>query len=304
MFWRRDPHIERLIDRYLDARRSFSPAQDRAMREHLRSCPSCRRLYDRKLALHRCMLGLEPDQPSGIEMERLSIGVLPRPEIQQERSLSLLKPLAAAAAMLALVVGVVQLTRPPTQAPARDDEYLATRGMDPRRPHEELVGIGVSGVTEGGREYEVVADGRVYLSDYLRFYYTAERESLRYLFVLGLQPGVDPLPYFPLPEEERSVPIRAGDEARSIQLPYETRLAARHRTGPLLVVALFTSEPIDFSDVAMALDDSLWKNGAFPTGSVAFKAALLSRLRLPTEVVMRTVEMTVAPGSKGEHDGP
>lgn len=306
MSWTRDGHVRRLVDRYLDPRRSFSAAQDRELRAHLRGCDACRRHYDRAVTAHRMMAGLPADQPSPLELRRQSgvlISPLPQPDVSP--AWRLLRPLAAlAAAIVVVVVGVRVLDEPSLPGGGeRADEYIGARGAAPGRPTEPLVGIGVSGVTEAGREYEVVAEGTAWLSDYLRFYYTNEDRELRWLFVFGLQEGPSPLWYFPLPEERRSVAIQAGGEARSVALPYETGLASRHRPGPLRVVALFSERPLELGEVQVALEQGTWQDRA---GSSPGRT-LARRLGQTQRVVARELTLRVAPGSKGpivDPEGP
>ena len=297
MFWKRDGHVRRLVDRYLDPRRGWTPALDRQMREHLRGCDRCRGHYDRAVTLHRLMVGLPPSQPSGHELRRgmvAAISPLPLPENQRQ---GLWRPIAAFA-VLALVASTALLSRETTK-PANPDDYIGARGAAPGKTADALVGVGVSGVTESGREYEVVAEGTAWLSDYLRFFYTSEDRDLRYLFVFGLQDAPTPLWYFPLPEELRSVSIQAGTDARSVQLPYETGLAARHRAGPLRVVALFSERPLDLTAVALALESRPWHD---PFGRWAVAQHLREALGQTQRVVVRELTLTIVPGSKGNID--
>ena len=306
MFWTRDGHVRRLVDRYLDPRRSWSGAQDRELRGHLRDCDACRRHYDRAVTLHRLMVGLAPDRQSPLEVRRATVAaVSPHPN-PAPRAQSLQWRPVAAFATLALVAAVAAVTtnlaQPEDGSPARGrgtDEYIGARGAAPGRTAEPLVGIGLSGVTEGGREYEVVAEGTAWLSDYLRFFYTCEDRDLRSLFVFGLQEGPVPLWYFPLPEERRSVAIQAGDDARSVALPYETSLASRHRPGPLRIVALFSERPLELAAVQVALEQVAWQDR---TGVTSVGRAVARQLGQTQRVVARELTVRVAPGSKGALD--
>ncbi|GMV43795.1 MAG: hypothetical protein AMXMBFR64_55110 [Myxococcales bacterium] len=295
MLWR-DSHARRLVDRYLDPRRGWTAAHDRTMRDHLRDCDGCRSHYDRAVTLHRLMLGLPASQPSGHELRRgmvATLSPLPLPEVQRQ---GLWRPLAAFAAV-AVVAAATLLVRETSPTGSRD-EYIGARGKAPGQA-EPLVGIGVSGVTEAGREYEVVADGTAWRSDYLRFFYTNEDRALRHLFVFGLQEAPAPLWYFPLPEELRSVPIQGGTDARSVQLPFETALAARHRPGPLRVVALFSERPLTLPEVEVALAARPWHD---PFGRWAVSRHLREALGQTQRVVVRELSMEIAPGSKGPID--
>jgi len=105
-----------------------------------------------------------------------------------------------------------------------------------------LVGLDLSGVTEGGDEYEVVASSSVGLGDWLRFYYSNERPELRFLAVVGGQPGGTPIVYLPFPGHgDESAAIEVG---RFKKLPFEHRLKVLHTPGPLRLVALFTGRPV------------------------------------------------------------
>lgn len=256
----------RATARYLDPRRRWTAAEDRQLRAHLEACGTCRAHHRRALGLHRALTSGDPTQPTGFETARRRDVLLaglgapaPTPKTWWRPALA---PLAAAAAVLLLAVGApapVTSERPELQA----------RGAADARP---LTGLGVTGVSEAGDEYEVIASGRADQGDWLRFTYTNERPELRHLFVFGLQAGQPPAWFAPLPEEGESLSITTG---RFLSVGFESRVAARTVPGPLTVIALFTPDPVRLADVAQAL------GGLRPLTPAALEHLLRERLGLP-----------------------
>ena len=312
-----DPHRRsaRLVARYLDPRRVWDAAQDGELRAHLDECERCRGAYRRAVMGHRLVLGADPGLPSGFEQERMLAAVLdqvaPEParlglvsSARQRLSALLDQGLASMAAALlgaAAVAALLVLVWPPGPAPdsgVGGGEGAAggfqTRGDGERRV---LVGIGISGVTAAYTEYEVVASEGAHLGDYFRFSYSCERPDLHYLFLAGLQPERPVIPYAPLPPEEtQSLPIHAG---RTISLPFEARLAARHVAGPLRVVAIFTSRPLLATDVEPALDPALAT--ADPAEA---EARFRTSLKLPDAAVVQLLDTRILPGSGEDVTSP
>ncbi len=286
-----------LIAHYLDPRRRWDAASEATLRQLLRDDDAARSAYRQAVTLHRAMVGGDPGTPSGFEQRRMMEAVVEARATDADRarlrwSVAWLAPLMAAAVAAALL-----FTVPP--APSLDagdgpdvhDPTLRARGSNADRG--PLVGLGLSGVTEDGGEYEVVASEGVSIADYLRLSYTNERPELHHLFVFGLQAGGGPLWYAPLPPDEtQSLPITTG---RTIQLPFENKVAARHVTGPVRVVAIFTAEPVTVSLAQERLD-------AAPLAGADLDALgelVRQQLGLPESAVVRGVDVNVRPAARG-----
>lgn len=245
-----------LVRHYLDPTRSWSPDLDTQMRALLREDDVARTLYDEAVVAHRLAVGADPEQQSGFERERMMSVVLDQ-AVGQEASEGVLAWLTSAVSMrwlgvAATVAIVVLMVRPWTSTEPGDD--LRARGGESAETAQPLVGFGVSGVTADGREYEVVASGELSMDDHIRVTYTNEDPLLGHLFLLGLQADNPLIWYAPLPPDETtSVTIDRGKGA----LPFEIRVGARHRAGPVKMVALFTAQPVSTQRVERALDSSL-----------------------------------------------
>jgi hypothetical protein len=289
-----------LIDRYLTPSKRFTAGMDRDMRGHLRGCDVCRSAYDRRVSLHRLFSGGTVDMPSGLERSRMQAvlldGVHATAPAPWRVWLSGLALAGAATAAILLVnrATVVPLPSPGDGSESRlTDDYIGSRGG----AHADVtVGIGVSGVTEDGREYEVLASPGLYLDDYLRITTSREVGHHAFVAVVGLQEGRPPIWYSPNPEEgeTRSMPVA---QERSVPLggkadPIEFKVAARHGAGHLVVAAIFTDTPIPVDVLAAALP-----SGAVTMGDSAGKVALPIEAALPGAVV-RTAEFDVLPGSQ------
>ncbi len=252
-----DPHaqVQALVRRYLDPRARFGREQDVAMRGHLRECDACATYYGRSVHAFRLAVGADPAFQSGFERERSLAVLLDGSAAATESAPWRLPALSGALAAAAALVFVVSLPEPPTTTLAEAD-YVGVRGSG---AVDARAAIGLSGVTEDGREYEVVAaETGAHLDDYLRVYTTVTDATLRFVFVVGLLgEAVEPLWYLPDPvdAQRESAPVTLG---RHVPLGgpadgFELRLSGRHRPGPLAVVALFTSTPLTVDRVAEAL---------------------------------------------------
>ncbi len=276
----------RHVDRYLDPTVRWTAAADAAMRGHLRTCDRCRGDYGRRVTLHRAMLGADLEMPSGFERGRMETALLDAaaPAPAPWWRFAVLPALAGAAVAVALwVTNAVPL---PTPDPA---DYVGTRGG----PSDEVtVGIGLSGVV-AGREYEVV-EGALYLDDALRITTSREVDEPDHAFIMGFQNGVTPIFYWPDPDNgelasmvvprERSAALRAAGE--SIQFD----LAGSHVAGRLVVVALFTPEPLSVAAVQEAL-------GGFQMGEADRPELAAERLQA-TGAVVRSLSIDILPGSR------
>lgn len=276
-----------LVRRYLDPRRSWSAGLDAELRALTREDEAARALYRRAVTAHRLMTGGDPAQPSGFEQGRMMAAVVEgasaRPERRRRGVLAALGVAVAAAALLLVVL-------PPGRGSEAVDPTLRARGAVEAGP---LTGLGLSGVTQGGGEYEIVASGRAFLGDWVRFYTTNERPELRWVFVLGLQPGRPVAWYAPLPPEEtRSLPLPTE---KHHMLPMENRLSARHVPGPLRVVALFTTRALGADEVAAAVRDDM-----ATMADSELEATLRSALGLEPQDVVQLVQTHVVAGQQKE----
>jgi hypothetical protein len=286
-----------LVRRYLDPGRSWDAGLDGELRELLRSDEAARELYRRAVTAHRLMASGNAANPSGFEQRRMMDAVVegaarpPRAATGRALWAALRWPAlgVAVAAGLALL-----LVRPPGLGgdvdPTAGDPTLRSRGTAVQGP---LVGLGISGVTEGGAEYEVVASSEAFLGDWVRFYTSNDRADISYVFVLGVQPERPVAWYAPLPPEETaSVPIPV---ARHHMLPMENKLAARHATGPLRVVALFTQRALEADVVGRVLTPEV-----SALVSSELEAELRQRLALDSKDVVQILETQVVPGKQKE----
>jgi hypothetical protein len=283
----------RATARYLDPRRAWSAAEDRALRAHLAACLPCRAHHRRALGLHRALTSGDPAQPTGFETARRRDVLLEGLGAPAPRRAAwwrpALAPLAAAAAVLLIALGAPAPKG--TSGAARPE--LQARGAAAASP---LTGLGVTGVSEAGDEYEVVASGRAEQGDWLRFTYSNERPHLRHLFVFGLQAGQPPAWFAPMPEEGESLAITTG---RFLSLGFESRVAARTVPGPLTLVALFTPAPVRLSDVAQAL------GGLRPLTPAALEHLLRERLALPAAAQVQIQQTGVyAPEHRWPEEAP
>ncbi|MCC6619762.1 MAG: hypothetical protein IT385_00825 [Deltaproteobacteria bacterium] len=282
----------RLLRRYLDPTARWTGADERRLRELLRADGEAAALYNRMVAHHRLLVGGDPATPSGLELRRLASATAelasgvaaPSPT---RRWLAWLAPVAALALALALVPGLMR-------APV-DEGYLGARGLPPSGLPERRAGLGIGAVTADGHEYEAVF-APAHLEDWLRFSYTNERPDLGWLFVFALQPErpeAERLVWIaPTPDEARSLPIAP---ARFRQLPFEVRLGARHATGPVRFVALFTAAPVTVDAVSAVL-----ASGDAAAVSSDLEALLRRRLSLSPGDVVQTLETRVVPGTGKE----
>ena len=296
------PNARALIAHYLDPARRWDAASEATLRELLREDEAARGAYRQAVMMHRAMLGGDPGTPSGFEQRRMMEAVVEARATDARparRSVMVwLAPLVACAAAAALLLTVpgggptADPTVDPGAGPSLNDPTLRARGNnDDRGP---LVGLGISGVTEGGVEYEVVASEGVSIADYFRFSYSNERPELGHLFIFGLQAAHDgPLWYAPLPPEETtSLPVGTG---RTIQLPFENKVAARHVTGKVRVVAIFTQQPLLVGDVQSGLQGA----ALYGADRDAVSELVKGQLGLPDSTVVRVVEVNVRPAGRG-----
>jgi len=300
-----------LVERYLDPRARWSAAQDRELRAMCREDEECAAVYDRSVTLHRLLVGADPDLPSGFEQQRMmgvlidpvplpkraeTVEPLPMPKLFFRRWLGPMLAGAAALAAVAIVASSSQVRLLVLPGERVGDHDFAARGGR----FELTVGIGISGVTAGDLEYEVLEKGTaLHLEEYMRITTTREVDEHGYVFVFGLQDGKEPLWYSPNPDEgeTQSQPVQAG---RSIPLggrdgPFQMELSVRHSVGPLMVVAIFTDEPIAVAAAQAALAER--------PESVPVERWLKAMLGLASGEVIRILEVEVAEGERAPAGG-
>lgn len=304
MWWFRngtERRFLRLLNRYLDPGRSWSVALDRRLRGDMAESDGLRTLYDRAITAHRLMLGLPVDTASALENERMSHvivgslgGVVSPSPIMSNRWLAACGAMGAAAAV-ALVVAPSGDSDLPLVA--SDDRYVGVRSG--ASPAETATRIGLVGVTEDGVEYEVEANGVVYVDDYARLNYRSSVSDLDHLFLFGLQPDADPLWYYPLPEEQQSMAIASGPGAVGQDVPDETLLSKRHAVGRWYVVGVFSDEPISWEHVQRRLGATAGAD--FGVDDVAATDAVAERVRdglgLTARHHIEVVAVEIKPGS-------
>lgn len=309
-----------LVARYLDPGARWSAADDRALRDLCRADEASAAEYDRQVTLYRELVGADPMLPSGHEQQRMMAAVLDAvpvmvtesafaPEPTPSPLLRWLRPmmgvLAGACALLAVVVGMsddsIGLRVP-------DEAIVNARGSG---FFDLTVGVGISGVTEDGREYEAVHGDGVYMDDYMRLYATRAVEDWPLMLVVGLQPGQAPIWYHPDPEHgtERSQRVELG---KSIPLgganePFEFKVSGRHVTGALKVVGIFSGRAVTVERVAAALADyevlTRSMTGAVG-GRIGLDRFLEIRLGLESDGIIRILEVEVQVGSKVGEGAP
>ena len=234
--------VDRLADRYLDPRRPYLRRHDDARRALCAAAPEAEARWRKRLALHRALVGVE--RASGLEDRRQAELTVTRALTTRSRWARLwwLGPLAAAAVALFVL-----------RSPAPEEsEWLARRGSP--WDHEPLVGFGLGGIDDEGREYDIatplspdhmraLVDG-----DWTRLSYTNERDDLGWLFLVALRDdGIVWLT--PDPHEPHSVAITTGHRVLDI----ETRIPAA--AGDTVVfVGIFSREPVTVPAMRTALE--------------------------------------------------
>ncbi|NUN12205.1 MAG: hypothetical protein HUU55_01060 [Myxococcales bacterium] len=304
MWWFRNSterRFLRLLDRYLDPGRSWSGALDRRLRRDMAESADLRVLYDRAIVAHRLMLGLPGDTASALENTRMHTVIVNSAVAPAAESGFLFgRWLAACGAMGAvavLAIALVPVEDPKIQVVANDDGYIGVRSGT--NPLSKATRVGVVGVTESGLEYEVEANGFIYLNDYARLNYRSSVAELDHLFVFGLQHAANPLWYYPLPEEQKSRNIVAGPDAIGFDLPDETLLSRRHVVGDWYIVGIFSNEPISWEHVQRGLAASRDVLEAKANADTPDKIAVAVRecLELGADDQIEVVSVKIQPGS-------
>jgi hypothetical protein len=298
--------MEEMMSRYLRPGARWTAADDRAMRELLRRDEAARAYYDRAVVRHRLFSGGSADMPSGLERARMEAALLdtvapiPSPGLMgtlKEAAGSWRTWAAGLGVLGAATAAVLLAQRNVVVAPVHGDDYIGARSG----AHDPVtVGIGLSGVTESNREYEVIAGDGVYAKDFLRITTTREVETHGYVAVLGLQDGRDLVWYSPDPAagetasqpvaRERSVPLGGKDA------PVEFQVSSAHVPGRLIVAAIFTNAPVSASELGRAL------GGMQLVADAAADSLLPSLTQVAPDAIVRLVEVDVLPGSRADAD--
>ena len=247
--------------RYLDPNRPWTSADDRELRDLVRTHEECSHWYNRSVSIHRSLVGASIDLPSAFERERMMLATLDAVSSAESQrahhGLRWVVPLLVAGAVGIVVISTQRNV--PENAPAFapvDSDYIGARGGG--ATDTIGVGVGITGVTESNQAYEVsAADTSLYLDDYLRITLSRTADEYPYAFVFGVQPDRQPVWYEPDPEHGglSSVSVPKGE---AIPLggsgdPIEFKLSGRHVTGTLTIFALFSQKPLLQSDVARML---------------------------------------------------
>lgn len=301
MVWSK-PEMEGMMSRYLRPGARWSAADDRAMRDLYRRDQDARAYYDRAVVRHRLFTGGSADMPSGLERARMEAALLdsvipiPSPGLMgtlKEATRSWRTWAASLGVLGAAAAAVLISQRNVAVIPVHGDDYIGARSV----AHDPVtVGIGLSGVTESSREYEVIAGDGIYAEDFLRITTTRDVESHGYVAVVGLQNGRDLVWYCPDPAagetasqlvaRERSVPLGGKEE------PVEFQVSSSHVPGRLVVAAIFTSAPVSASELGRAL------SGMQLASDAATDSILPALSQVAEDAIVRLVEVDVLPGSR------
>jgi hypothetical protein len=228
-----DPHARarRAIAAHFAA--DVTPAEERALREHLPGCGPCRALYDRHLVLAAI-------DPSGWPAEqRLARGLgLPGSRARRRAPMALAL-LGGAAAAVAVAVLVVARPAPPVARGGGDAADVA------RAPELLVYRLARGGAPEPSPSV-------IHSGDELAFAYRNPRASRR-LLVFGVDEHRHVYWYHPGWSDARdnpgAVPIAAGPGL------HELPAAVAHRLdgGKLVIHALFTDRALTVADVESAV---------------------------------------------------
>jgi|GEM_PF-2337714 len=297
--------------RYLDPSRRWDADSEARLRSRLADSEADREEYRRAVVTQRLMLGGDPREPSRVEddhrlealLERFAepgtASAAPTPHPRQATKnpwLAWVGGLVTGLAALTLVVatGLGGADDPTASTWRSTPGYdLTARGSDNDRG--PLVGYGVTGVTEDGGEYEVLASGRAFVGDYLRFSYTNDAPAeIGHLFLFGLQYAADGTVairwYAPEPGygETQSA---ATPAARTRFFDFETKLNVEHTPGELRFVGIFTRDPLKLPTVEDALRDLA--PDALSGPETGFETMLRVRLGLPPSTRVQIRDTTV-----------
>lgn len=220
----------RLVDRHFALR--IRPREERRLREHLSSCRLCSERYQRYLAL----APLEPRAPDAKRRLSVGLGLQPR---RAPRSL----PLLAAAAVCALVTGIV-LLRPS----GGGDGGVAARGDAGSRLFIYRVPPGAAPTP--------VAD-RIARSDELAFAYE-NGAGRRRLLVFAVDEHRHVYWYHPAWEDAAVDPVAVAISTSPGVHELPEAIGHAYDGSELVLYALFTDEPLSVRTIEQ------WISGAEP----------------------------------------
>lgn len=231
--------------------------------EHLETCEACAAHYDRHLKLESALCvsrGSRAEESSAptrgdevfsvFAVERVRSAVLDGAVKPAGEPLTARYRCTAVAfgavALVALVTLVLFFPRQPTSdkspLPAGAElapVYIASRGAE--QDEQAGIGIRVFRVVDSGER--VLEKGGLGLGDTITFTYTRVEKGAGYLALFGVQPSGEIRWYYPDYDEDRSVRIE-GDKVDE-PLRDGIRLGVNHEPGPLRIVSVFSSRPID-----------------------------------------------------------
>lgn len=227
--------VDRLADRFLDPRRSFTVRHDDARRALCANDPEAARRWQRRMAMHRALVGAE--RASGLEDARHAALVASRSLPRRTSRWFWWVPALVVSAALVLFV-----TRQPGVDPR--DVWLPRGGN--LVAGEPVVGFGVSGVGDD-TEYDVLSR-TLSEGDWVRLSYTNEREDLDWLFLVALADEAI-VWLVPSPDEGQSVPMGVSWQR---PLDVETRIPAEVG-AELVFIGVFSQRPVTVEAMRSAL---------------------------------------------------
>lgn len=226
----------------------LAQTEELRMREHLRGCSSCRGEYDRHAELLRLLAGQTPTRSEARSLRDAVLAgtlepVRPAAAVPSRSWIPRLAPaLSAALIVVAVSLGLVGL-RPPAGVERSDKGGIAGE------LHADLEAFAIAEQAPGRfADPRPVAEGSsLGLDEYIQLRYLQTGPGRRYLYLFGLDSRLTPLDYFPRPDRDVSIPVE--ESQRMSTVGPSIRLAKRHVSGPLQIVALFSPRPLERREV-------------------------------------------------------
>ena len=226
----------------------LSDRRRKRLRAHLAECDTCRTYYGRVSDLQA---RLTPNEPLGADLLR-SDGLIARfaasPSLLRRGSRWVLGVGAAAA------IGLAAFALAGRVSPRSGGEFQERGGVIPSRAESVrayCITRGAGGATKVVDAAPLVRSParsslRCPLDGAIQFAYSDDAHA-RFLFLLGIDGSGNPLFYYPRSDERESVSLPA--DARDALLPDSIRLTPHHHPGPVRVIALFSSHPLEIAEV-------------------------------------------------------